>query len=242
MKCANCGAEIKEGEKFCTKCGTAVSEKAEVLQNNNLNEPGSQRRKSHAGLIAGIFALVLIAIFSIIVVLGVKTDEEQPTNNEESSAESINNNEADKTKQPTTTIFNGYTFTIPADCKASASGNQLFVYGPGSKWVGVVMMQEGSYDTLVTMKDQIKAALSAQEGAENYDMSNAITEEKTYGGKPFLITKNIKSGTYNLDISYGKADDNNIYVVSITKSNGTELTESERIEMYSVVASGQKNA
>ena len=104
------------------------------------------------------------------------------------------------------------------------------------------MTQEGDYNTLVTMKDQIKTALSAQEGAEDYDMSKAVTEEKEYGGKPFLITKNIGSGNYNLDISYGKADDNNIYIISITKSNGTELSESERAEMYGIVASGQKQA
>ncbi len=240
MKCTNCGAEIKESENFCTNCGTAISEKVETLQTEDLKAPVNQRKNSHAVLIAVVFVLAVIAVIGILAVLGLKSTE-TPTVDNQGSTESVNQDE-EKVAEPTAISFNGYTFTVPAECKASVSNNQLFVYGPGSTWVGVVMMQEGSYDTLVSMKDQIKTALSAQEGADAYDITNAITEEKEYGGKSFLITRNIKSGTYNLDISYGKADDNNIYVVSITKSNGTELAENERLEMYSIVASGQKEA
>ncbi|WP_425545259.1 zinc-ribbon domain-containing protein [Faecalicatena contorta] len=30
MKCSKCGAEIPEGAKFCTECGTKISEEAAV--------------------------------------------------------------------------------------------------------------------------------------------------------------------------------------------------------------------
>lgn len=235
MKCSMCGAEIKEGDKFCTKCGQAV---VPTKTNSNVNETN---KKPNIGLIIGIVALVIVAALAILLVIGLK---EEKSVKKASNEPVINNNneKTGKNETPKTIEFNGYTFTVPASSKASVSGDKLYVYGPGSKWVGVVMTQEGDYNTLVTMKDQIKTALSAQEGAEDYDMSKAVTEEKEYGGKPFLITKNIGSGNYNLDISYGKADDNNIYIISITKSNGTELSESERAEMYGIVASGQKQA
>lgn len=236
MKCTNCGNDIKEGEKFCIKCGKKIEENVEQLHNNNLNQFNNQRKKSHAGLIAGIFALAIITIIAVIIVISFKSVDEI----EKNPGDNPTTNEPQAEQKEKYIEFNEYTFTVPADCTSSVSGNQLFVYGPGSKWVGVVMMQEGSYDTLVTMKDQIKTALSAQEEAKNYDLTNAITEEKTYGGKSFLITRNIKSESYSLDISYGKADENHIYIVSITKSDSTELTESERIKMYSIVASGNK--
>lgn len=231
MKCSNCGADLKEGEKYCSKCGKEV-------KNNKGKGLNNQRRKSHAGLIAAVFTLFIIAFISIVVVIGAKTDKKTP--NYDNNDIENNSEKTDKNTEPTTLEFKGYTFTIPSNVTASVSGEQLFVYGPGSKWVGVVMTQEGKYETLISMKDQIKTALSAQEGADSYNMDNAITEEKEYGGKPFLVTRNIGSATYDLDITYGKADDNNIYVISITKSDSTELTEAERTEMYTIVASGQK--
>lgn len=247
MKCTNCGEELKTDDKYCTNCGHQTEEKKEISQDNTISQFDSQRKKSNTGLIVGLIALGIIAVISVLAVIGMKTEkgQESPsTQNTPTTQETQNtdNTDVSNSKTSKTVDFNGYTFNVPADCTASATGNQLFIYGPSSKWVAVVMMQQGSYDTLVAMKEQIKTALSAQEGAENYDINSAITEEKNYGGKSFLITSNIKSGTYNLDISYGKADDSNVYVISVTKSNSTSITEEERNEIYSIVASGQKNA
>ena len=102
------------------------------------------------------------------------------------------------------------------------------------------MTEEAKFETIVSAKDQIKTILSNQNGTEDYDMTNAVTEEKEYGGKEFIITKNIKSGIYYLDISYGKADENTVYVISVTKSDGTELEEADRNIIYSIVASANK--
>ena len=228
MYCNKCGSEIKEDDRFCTNCGNAVKEENQTTE--------IKQKKNNAGLIVGIIILAVIAVLAVITTLDSKKENAGQT-----PAEPANENTQTVPEQtPKTVEFNGYTFTIPVNVTPSTSDDKLFIYGPQSKWVGVVMMQEGKYDTLVSMKDQIKTALSAQEGAEQYDMTAAVTEEKEYGGKPFLITRDIKSGNYSLDISYGKADDNNVYVISITKSDGTALTEAERAEMYTIVASGQK--
>ena len=250
MKCNHCGAEIKEGEKFCTNCGQKVETQTQTLQSNNLNQQNNQRRKSNVGLIVGlIVGVVVLGIISIVsVILVIVSKEVKQTNDiiKQENSEQVespgSSENSNNQNTPTTIDFNNYKFTVPSDCKASVSNNQLIIYGPNNKWVGVIMTQAGNYDTLVSMKDQIKTALSNQEGAEKYDLTNAVTEEKTYGGMSFLITKNIISESYNLDISYGKADDNNVFVVSLTNSNSSSLTETERIKMYSIAASGHKIA
>ena len=60
MKCSNCGSELKENEKFCTKCGTKV----EVQQE-------AQPKKSNTGLIIGLVlgGLVLFIIIIIAIVV-----------------------------------------------------------------------------------------------------------------------------------------------------------------------------
>lgn len=48
MKCTNCGNEIKEGAKFCTKCGTRILEQQENTVNVTVNEENTnveQERK-----------------------------------------------------------------------------------------------------------------------------------------------------------------------------------------------------
>ena len=55
MKCNKCGAELKENEKFCTKCG----EKVEVPKNKNI------------GLIIGIGCGVLLVVGVIIVIVAI---------------------------------------------------------------------------------------------------------------------------------------------------------------------------
>ncbi len=234
MKCSNCGSEIGEEDKFCTKCGQAITS-----QNSTPGVP-KNNKKNNIGLVIGVVILAVIALIAVVTVLDTKENESEGNGQEPIINENTNDEKSGEVETPTTVEFNGYTFAVPSNVTASVSDDKLFVYGPGSKWVGVVMTQTGSYNTLVSMKDQIKVALAAQEGADKYEMSNAVTEEKEYAGKPFLITRGIKTENYDLDISYGKADEENVYVISITKSDGTELTETERTEMYTLVASGQK--
>ena len=86
------------------------------------------------------------------------------------------------------------------------------------------------------MKDQIVDLLKAQESSQSqgYDFTNAVTEEKIYGGKQFLITSGIKQGTIDLDITYAEADDG-VFIISIAKTDGN-IEDSERDELYSIIS------
>ena len=243
MKCPNCNSEVNNEDVYCKNCGQEIkNEEKSVVE---LNNPNFRRRNSHPWLIVGITVFVLAVLFIGIIILTIKYDEEHPTETYKTNEQNTQNEQSEQTdrreKQETSQVeFNGYTFTVPAELKANATDTQLFIYGKNNEWVGVVMTQPGQYNTLVAAKDQIKTLLSNQSGSENYDITNATTEEKQYGGKEFLITKDIKSGIYYLDISYGKADENTIYVISVTKSDGTQLEEADRNTIYSIVASGNK--
>ncbi len=240
MKCPNCNHEVKENDLYCKNCGNEIkkSEKSVVEFNN----PNFKRKNSHPWLIVGITIFVLSVLFIGSILFAIKKSEEHPVETYDTTEQNNQNEQVDKREKKETSQvdFNGYTFTVPSDLKANATDSQLYIYGKNNEWVGVVMTQEGQYESLLAAKDQIKTLLSNQSGSEAYNIDNAITEEKQYGGKNFLITKNIKSGIYNLDISYGKADENTVYIISVTKSDGTELDEIDRNTIYSVVASGTK--
>ena len=236
MKCPNCYCEVKEKDIYCKNCGQELNiEEKSVVEFNN---PKYKRRNSHPWLIVGIIVFLMLAAFIGVIIYFIKYDEEHPIEKYESTEEKVDRRENKKIEP---VKFKDYTFTIPSDLKANATDDKLFIYGKNNAWVGVVMIQEAKYEAMLAAKDQIKTILSNQSETEKYDMTNAITEEKTYNGKEFIITKNIKSDSYSLDISYGKADENNIYVISITKSDGTELDESTRELMYSAVATGTKD-
>ena len=235
MKCPNCYCEVKENDVYCKNCGQELNnyEKSVVEFNN----PKYKRRNSHPWIIVGTIVFLMLAAFIGVIIYFIKYDEEHPI-------EKYNTNEKvdkreNKIIEPVK--FNNYTFSVPGDLKTNGTDDKLFIYGKNNEWVGVVMIQEAKYETLLAAKDQIQTILSNQSDTENYDMTNAITEEKEYNGKQFLITKNIKSDSYSLDITYGKADENNVYVISITKSDGTELEESTREILYSAIATGTKD-
>lgn len=235
MKCPNCYCEIKETDLYCKNCGQELETQEKSVV--NFNNPKYKRRNSHPWLIVGITVFIMVAAFIGIIIYFIKYDEEHPVETYDTN-EKVDKRENKKIEP---VKFNNYTFTVPSDLKTNTTDDKMFIYGKNNEWVGVVMMQEAKFETLLAAKDQIKTILSNQSSEENYDMTNATTEEKEYNGKQFIITKNIKSDPYYLDISYGKADENNVYVVSITKSDGTELNESEREIMYSVVATGIKD-
>lgn len=240
MKCQNCNHEVKEKDLYCKNCGNEIkkTEKSVVEFNN----PNFKRNNSHPWLIVGITIFVLSVLFIGSILLIIKYDEDHPTNTYDTTEQNNQNEQVDRREKKETNQvdFKGYTFTIPSDLEVNATDSQLYIYGKNNEWVGVVMTQEGKYETVLTAKDQIKALLSSQSGIEAYNIDDAITEEKQYGGKNFLIIKNIKEGIYNIDISCGKADENTIFVILVNKSDGTELDEIDRNTIYSVVASGTK--
>ena len=67
MKCSKCGKEIKEGEQFCSNCGTKVkSQKKSMIYKNDSGEIQQEGKKSWK-----ILLIVLAIIISIGIVMAI---------------------------------------------------------------------------------------------------------------------------------------------------------------------------
>lgn len=65
MFCKNCGAELKDGSKFCTKCGatlTPIPQEAPAMPVATYSNENTPPKKSKAGLILLIILLILIVL------------------------------------------------------------------------------------------------------------------------------------------------------------------------------------
>lgn len=265
MRCPKCGAQISEGVSFCNYCGSPVAQtntenpadqtvnqnsmnNVNMYQNNIPNQYQTQNnmnnvpnKKTPWGLIIGaiILALAIIAVF-----VGISmSKEDNNTTNDNNGNNTIEKEDNNTTKEESTTAeYSDYTFTIPSGFNATPSSSQLLITNDKNTIASAIIYQSGTgYDTLASMKDQIVSLLEAQEtsSSQNYDFTNAVTEEKTYDGTRFLITSGIAQGTIDLDITYAETQDG-VFVVSIAKTNGT-ITDSDRQTLYSIVASANNN-
>ena len=261
MKCPKCGAEINEGASFCNYCGYPVAQAntqnvtSQTANTNNMNSVNisqnsmpnqyqnpsgmnnvPNKKKTPWGLIIGVIVLA-VAIIAVFVGISMsKEDSNTNDNNEANTSENTDNNSAQEEGEETTVQYEDYTFTIPAGFSASSTSSQLLVTKNDGTIISAIIYQSGTgYDTLASRKDSVISLLESQETFQNYDFTNAVTEEKTYDGTRFLITSGVTQSTIDLDITYAEAPDG-VFVVSIGKTNGT-INESDRQTLYSVVAS-----
>ena len=252
MKCPRCGSEINEGALFCTSCGMQIVQNEIVQENitpvNNVPNNNVSKKNNKNGsntpwsLIIGV---IIVAIVIIAVFVGISMSREETTNkNGENNVTENNNIEKNETpKEETKTVeYSDFIFNVPEKYIATPSESQLLILSEDGSLAEAVIYQTGTpYSTLSSMKNQIIDLLKSQDTSqsEGYDFTNAMTEEKTYNGTNFLVTKGIKQGEIVLDISYGETEDG-VFVISIAKTNGN-ITDTEREELYSIVASANTN-
>lgn len=206
------------------------------IQTNIPTTPNNTNKKTPWALIVGV---VVLAIVIVAVFVGISISKED-NNSNNTSANTSENTESNKqgTKGDTKTVtYSDFTFTVPEDYTATPSSSQLLITG-GYDLAEAVIYQSGTtYDTLASMKDKIIDLLKTQQSSSSYDFTSAVTTEATYGGKRFLVTSGIKQGTTDLDITYGEAE-GGVFVVSIARTSGN-ITESDRTNLYSIVASAK---
>lgn len=211
----------------------------QVPYNNAVNNQNG--KKTPVGLIIGVIvaAVVIIAVF-VGLSMAKDNNSNNDTPNTNTQTDVDKNDKQDKEENPQTVTYSDYNFTVPADFNATPSTSQLLITSSDNNLAEAIIYQSGTgYDTLSSMKDQVVSLLQAQENSESYDFTNAVTTEKTYDGTRFLITSGIKQGTIDLDITYAETD-GGVFVVSIAKTGGS-INETDRQELYSIVASANQN-
>ncbi len=252
MKCPRCGSEINEGALFCTSCGMQiVQNETEKDNNSQINVPNTNSKKNQVNgnktPWALIIAVIIMAVVVVAIFVGVNMSREEASNKNKEENTTVENNNQEKNETPKeenskTVDYNNFTFTIPEKYIATPSESQLLVLSSDGLLAEAIIYQTGTpYSTLSSMKNQIVDLLKSQDTSqsEGYDFTNAVTEEKTYDGTKFLITSGIKQGEIDLDITYAETD-NGVFVISIAKTNGN-ITDTEREELYSIVASANTN-
>ena len=70
MYCKNCGAKLKEENKFCTNCGSTISEEEQniiVQENRELEERRKQQDKAdRIYFIIGGICMFIVAVFLLL--------------------------------------------------------------------------------------------------------------------------------------------------------------------------------
>ena len=257
--CTYCGSPLNQANQVNTQIS---NDQPPVTQNNMMNNQvnnmsqnnipnqnsnpynmyAPNNKKTPWGLIIGaiVLAIVIVVVFALIIMSkndnsNAETNEDK-TNTQETTENKQNSETTDEDYE--TVTYDNFTFEVPSDFTASSSSSQLLILNDDSTLASAVIYQSGTdFESLVAAKDHIISLLESQEASktQNYDFTNAVTEEKTYDGTRFLITSNIKQGTTDLDITYAETKDG-VFVVSIAKNSGT-ITESERDDIYSIIAS-----
>ena len=246
MKCTKCGSEIQDNASFCTFCGMPVmknnqNNEMNIQSQNTNNMINNTPKKSNPWpmiIITIVVAIIIVAIFAGIIIYKNDSDKTVPIENTQEKTE-----ETPKEEVETKTVdFLDYKFTIPSNYTVSNSSSELLLTDMGSGLAAAIIYEDSvTYDTLVTLKDQIISILEDVEAnsSESYDFSNAYTEEKTYNGTRFLITSGITQESLVLDLTYAETD-NGVFLVSIAKANA-DITDDERDEIYSAVASANND-
>ena len=70
VNCTNCGAALKEGEKFCSGCGAKIEEHEASMTRQMPAYTSQPAKKANKRLIIGIIAIIaiVIAVFLVLVI------------------------------------------------------------------------------------------------------------------------------------------------------------------------------
>lgn len=223
MNCNNCGKSVSKSDKYCASCG------------ENLINP---KKKISPVLIAFIviFILVVIPLVFIILMISIIYYSYKSGDFSEQKVESTIN---EKFKEETRVNYEGFTFTLPSYATMLNNENNLLISAYDNKIVLALVVKEANFEKLKDKKEELKSIIESSEEFKNYDLSEMMLEEKEYLGMPFIIIKNVKDGDFNIEITYSKASEDKVFVSSITKTDNTLLTESEKRSMLNIIASGK---
>lgn len=83
MKCSKCGKEIKEGNNFCTYCGTSIkADNEEIEKENTINTKNTNKIKHRLPKFKIIIPIIVVALIAICIIVAIilKNKTKEDTN------------------------------------------------------------------------------------------------------------------------------------------------------------------
>lgn len=250
MKCTNCNSPITKYSSYCSNCGMVIekneenNEKKENKENTNnksiyfnvntnnpkINSP--KKSKNIAIIICAITTILIVSFIILFTFIIINEEDEDHYEDKFNTSEEI---EEEATQDIEEVEYKDFVFKIPSELTSSSSEYQLTISDYKNGLISMVIYQEGkSFDSIRMMKNSIIDLLKVQGQAKDFDLTNAVTEEATYGNMDFVITSGLKQGSNYADIAYA-GDENGVFIISLVKTQG-EITENDRNEIYSVIS------
>lgn len=203
MKCSKCGKEIKEGNSFCTYCGTPVNkfennkditpeETKEVKSaetKNNINNK-TKKKSNKLKIIIPIIVVTLIIIFIVVVII-LKN-----RNNEETSANEVIEEEQQETaKIEIGTNYNcvedGVTGYINFNTETSYVMNMTYDMSESVTYNGIYKIEGNTITLTVTYYDMVEDPSTFEQYTETITiLEDGTLEYTSANGDKHIFDKN----------------------------------------------------
>lgn len=232
MFCKNCGNEIKENEKFCTKCGTKISNDTEHINNviqDKSKSNNSSKKKNVKSIMLIVIFIIIIGIVINIILNNKGVNIENNIKNEELSQQQYNTisptgNEKD-IEFPVATIKVKDYGTMKIELYYNEAPNTVKNF--------IALANNGFYDNLTfhrIVKDFIVQGGDKNGDGTGHATLRAINKETTQD-KEYSIEGEFKSNGIDNNIQFEKG------VIAMARSDYSSYSSSLVTEGYNSASS-----
>ena len=238
MNCKKCGFLLSGNDQFCKNCGapvnaqsninsssqSTINQQSQTYQSTSNMQPKQSNAKKY---IIIILSAILVVIASIQIYKLVTTVKENTPNS------NYNSGQVTQTGNSSYNLnYKGYTFNMPNDVVAEETSGGLLLANEAKGWIVNLMIEEGSYEKLISNKSRITSLVEA----DNKCKVKSI-DEKKLGGINYLTVETEMQGAKVL-MAFAKLDASHIYL--IVAMNASATIDYKTLESVSPILSSAK--
>ena len=201
MKCSKCEKEIKEGNSFCTYCGTAINEidsentKIEEVKIKNTKNAKNTNIKKHRlprlKIIIPIIIVLIIICISIIVILKNRDNDNVNTNTNETTVEEQQKTSVIEIGTNYNCSTYGVTGYINFNTETSYVMNMVYDMSESVTYNGTYKIEGNTITLTVTYYDMADNPETFEPYTETINILEDGTLKYTSNGATYIFDKNI---------------------------------------------------
>ena len=201
MICSKCGKEIKDGNNFCTNCGTPVNkiednknvlqkETEKIIKENNINVKTEAKKKSNKMKIIIPIIIVILIIICIVVVIILRNK-----NNEKTNTNEVVEEQQETAKIEIGTNYNcstyGVTGYINFNTETSFVMNMTYDMSESVTYNGTYKIEGDTITLTVTYYDMAEDPETFEPYTETINILEDGTLKYTSNGATYIFDKNL---------------------------------------------------